>query len=45
MQLFGSLKNLARRMLDAFRYIVLNDQAFDPLTPPAFKSASILLSP
>ena len=31
MQLFGSLKNLARRMLDAFRYMVLNDQAFDPL--------------
>ena len=31
MQLFGSLKNLARRMLEAFRYMVLNDQAFDPL--------------
>ena len=31
MQLFGSLKNLARRLLDAFRYRVLNDQAFDPL--------------
>ncbi len=31
MQLFGSLKNLARRLLDAFRYMVLNDQAFDPL--------------
>ena len=45
MQLFGSLKNLARRMLDAFRYMVLNDQAFDPCTPPAFKSASIVLSP
>src|SRR5271166_730025 len=31
MQLFGSLKNLARRMLEAFRYIALSDQAFDPL--------------
>ena len=31
MQLFGSLKNLARRMLEAFRYMILNDQAFDPL--------------
>jgi len=30
LQLFGSLKNLARRLLDAFRYVVLNDQAFDP---------------
>ena len=30
LQLFGSLKNLARRLLDAFRYMVLNDQAFDP---------------
>jgi len=31
MQLFGSLKNLARRLLDAFRYMILDDQAFDPL--------------
>ncbi|MBV8126805.1 MAG: hypothetical protein JO114_03970 [Planctomycetaceae bacterium] len=31
MQLFGSLKNLAHRLLDAFRYMILNDQAFDPL--------------
>ena len=31
MQLYGSLKNLARRMLEAFRYMILNDQAFDPL--------------
>lgn len=31
MQLFGSLKNLARRMLEAFRYLTLNDQAFDLL--------------
>jgi hypothetical protein len=31
LQLFGSLKNLARRLLEAFRYIALNDQAFDPL--------------
>jgi hypothetical protein len=30
-QLFGSLKNLARRMLEAFRYIALSDQAFDLL--------------
>jgi hypothetical protein len=29
-QLFGSLKNLARRLLEAFRYIALSDQAFDP---------------
>src|SRR5271166_837322 len=45
LQLFGSLKNLARRLLEAFRYMVLNDQAFDPCTPPAFKSASIVLKP
>jgi len=32
LQLFGSLKNLARRLLDAFRYMILNDQAFDPLS-------------
>ncbi len=30
-QLFGSLKNLARRLLEAFRYIALSDQAFDPV--------------
>jgi hypothetical protein len=29
MQLFGSLKNLARRLLEAFRYIPLSDEAFD----------------
>ena len=31
MQFFGSLKNLARRMLEAFRYMILSDQAFDSL--------------
>jgi hypothetical protein len=31
LQLFGSLKNLARRLLEAFRYLILSDQAFDPL--------------
>jgi len=30
-QLFGSLKNIARRLLEAFRYLALSDQAFDPL--------------
>ena len=30
-QLFGSLKNLARRLLEAFRYISLSDRAFDSL--------------
>ena len=30
-QLFGSLKNLARRLSEAFRYIALSDQAFDLL--------------
>jgi hypothetical protein len=30
-QLYGSLKNLARRLLEAFRYIRLSDKAFDPL--------------
>jgi len=25
MQLFGSLKNLARRLLEAFRYVILSD--------------------
>jgi hypothetical protein len=29
-QLFGSLKNLARRLLECFRYFVLPDAAFDP---------------
>jgi hypothetical protein len=29
-QLFGSLKNLARRLLECFRYFALPDQAFDP---------------
>jgi hypothetical protein len=29
-QLFGSLKNIARRLLDAFRYLDLSDEAFDP---------------
>ena len=28
-QLFGSLKNLARRLLEAFRYIALSDEVFD----------------
>jgi hypothetical protein len=28
-QLYGSLKNLARRLLEAFRYIALSDNAFD----------------
>ena len=31
MQLYGSLKNLARRLWEAFRYITLSDEAFDPL--------------
>jgi hypothetical protein len=29
-QLFGSLKNLARRLLESFRCFVLGDDAFDP---------------
>jgi hypothetical protein len=29
-QLFGSLKNLARRLLECFRYFVMDDDAFDP---------------
>jgi hypothetical protein len=29
-QLFGSLKNLARRLLECFRYFLLGDDAFDP---------------
>jgi len=28
-QLFGSLRNLARRLLESFRYFVLADQSFD----------------
>ena len=31
LQLFGSLKNLGRRLLDAFRYMALDDRAFDPI--------------
>ena len=30
-QFFGSLKNLARRLLEAFRYTILSDGAFDSL--------------
>ncbi len=30
-QLLGSLKNIARRSLEAFRYLAFSDQAFDPL--------------
>ena len=30
-QLFGSLKNIARRLLEAFRYFSLSDRAFDSL--------------
>jgi hypothetical protein len=29
-QLFGSLKNIARRLLDCFRYFAIADDAFDP---------------
>ena len=28
-QLFGSLKNLARRLVEAFRYVALSHEAFD----------------
>lgn len=28
-QLFGSLKNIARRLLESFRYFILGDEAFD----------------
>ena len=28
---FLRMKNLARRLLEAFRYIALSDKAFDPL--------------
>jgi hypothetical protein len=28
-RLFGSLKNIARRLLEAFRYFALSDEAFD----------------
>jgi hypothetical protein len=31
LQLFGSLKNIARRLLEAFRYMALSDNAFDYL--------------
>jgi len=31
LQLFGSLKNMAKRLLDSFRYFRLPDDAFDPL--------------
>jgi hypothetical protein len=30
-KLFGSLKNIARRLLEAFRYFALSDEALDPL--------------
>jgi hypothetical protein len=30
LQLFGSLKNFAQRLLDCFRYLRLDDEAFDP---------------
>lgn len=31
-QLFGSLKNLGRRLLECFRYFVLDDEAFDSVS-------------
>jgi hypothetical protein len=31
LQLFGSLKNLARRLLEALRYLVLPAESFDPV--------------
>jgi hypothetical protein len=30
-KLFGSLKNIARRLLEAFRHVALSDEVFDPL--------------
>ena len=42
MELFGSLKNVARRLLEAFRYCLLPDEAFDPI---AAASIQIRLTP
>jgi hypothetical protein len=36
-ELFGSLKNIARRLLEAFRYARLPDEAFDPLAASAIQ--------
>jgi hypothetical protein len=30
-QLFGSLKNMARRLLDSFRFVRIQDEAYDPV--------------
>lgn len=35
--LFGSLKNIARRLLEAFRYTRLPDEAFDPVAAAALQ--------
>lgn len=35
--LFGSLKNIARRLLEAFRYFRLPDEAFDPVAAAAIQ--------
>jgi hypothetical protein len=37
MGLFGSLKNIARRLLEAFRYILLPEEAFDPASASAIQ--------
>lgn len=42
LDLFGSLKNIARRLLEAFRYCLLPDEAFDPKAAAAIQ---IRLSP
>ena len=39
-QLFGSLKNIARRLLEAFRYLALATKRSTPSTPRASRSAS-----
>jgi hypothetical protein len=30
LQLFGSLKNIARRLLDSIRYLLIQKAAYDP---------------
>lgn len=37
LQLFGSLKNLARRLLESLRYLVLPDESFDPVVAGRLK--------
>ena len=43
-QLFGSLKNIARRLLESFRFVRIQDEAYDPVAAADSRSAWIAAS-